>query len=196
MTIRMTFTLSGNWNSILASTECAVKLRTIQIQTRLGTSLHTNSLLGQPPHFYHHKKDIFSISTVKSRGWASDQLTDSPYPCLELVSLAWDMKLDRERVPKPRHPVSLFIGFPTTPDSIAPPVPCFAPLTPPEKEGMDFFSPHSDLQLESKTNRPGFSIIPTFFSPSSGKQCTGIPFIRSTQCCVLMISQDGGVYFS
>ena len=75
MTITMIFTLSGNWNSILASKECAVKLRTIQIQTRLGTSLHTNSLLGQPPHFYHHKKDIFSISTEKSRGWASDQLT-------------------------------------------------------------------------------------------------------------------------
>ena len=112
-------------------------------------------------------KRIYSASALKSQedglviNWPS---TDSLYPCLELVSLAWDMKLDRERVPKPRHPVSLFIGFPTTPDSIAPPVPCFAPLTPPEKEGMDFFSPHSDLlQIESKTNRPGFSIIPTLF---------------------------------
>ena len=31
--------------------ECAVKVGTIQIQTRLRASLHTNSLLGQPQEF-------------------------------------------------------------------------------------------------------------------------------------------------
>ena len=45
--------------------ECAVKVGTIQIQTRLRASLHTNSPLGQPQEFYEQKwkrVDIFKYN--------------------------------------------------------------------------------------------------------------------------------------